>query len=91
MGEKTKAVREIEFLRPRKLGKWLNVPPRKKNKPRLSFQTYHSFKRPTQEGILEVNCIPPGEDQEARQEQGAPGVMDGVVCSCGPQCSLPSI
>lgn len=70
MGERAKAVRETEFLRSRKLGKWLNVPrPPEKNKTRLSFQTSHSFKRPTWEGILEVNCIPPAEDQEAIQEQ----------------------
>lgn len=73
MGPRAKAVREIEFLRPRKLGKWLNVPPPRKKNPRLSFQTFHSFKRPTRERILEVNCIPPGEDQEARQEQGPRG------------------
>lgn len=44
MGEKAKAVREIEFLRPRKLGKWLNVPPlpEKKKLGYLSRHTTHS-------------------------------------------------
>lgn len=43
MGEKAKAVREIEFLRPRKLGKWLNVPPPEKKKlGYLSRHTTHS-------------------------------------------------